>query len=198
MVTAAVPFDVVTAEFIEMVPTLTAPADAALEARSSRAREARPPSSGTCVYRCRAMAEVVDRARKVAARSVPVLIEGETGTGKEALGASDSPSEPFARSGRSSPVNCGALPFNLAESELFGHRKGAFTGATESRLGCFREAQGMAPFLDELGELPLETQVKLLRAVQERAVVPLGESKPVAVDVRLISRATHRNLTLEV
>lgn len=193
VVTAAMPFDVV-AEFIEMVPSLTAPADTALEARSSGApREA--AKFGDIVYRCRAMAEVVDRARKLAARSVPVLIGGETGTGKELLARAIHQASPRARQPFIA-VNCGALPPNLVEAELFGQRRGAFTGA-EARLGYFRAAHGGTLFLDELGELPIEAQVKLLRAVQERAVVPLGESKPVAVDVRLVA-ATHRNLALEV
>jgi DNA-binding NtrC family response regulator len=194
VVTAFVPFDIV-ADFIETVPVLTAQADAALEARS---RGAAPASArfGDIVYHCRAMRDVVERARRVAARSVPILIQGETGTGKELLaraihGASPRAKQPFIA------VNCGALPANLVESELFGHRKGAFTGAAENRLGCFRSAEGGTLFLDELGELPLEAQVKLLRTVQERAVVPVGETKPVPVDVRLIA-ATHRNLTLEV
>jgi transcriptional regulator with PAS, ATPase and Fis domain len=193
VVTAAVPFDVV-AEFIEMVPTLTAPADAALAARSGGAqREA--AKFGDIVYRCRPMHEVVERARKVAARSVPVLIGGETGTGKELLAraihqASPRAKQPFVA------VNCGALPANLIESQLFGQSKGAYTGA-ENRLGYFRAAQGGTLFLDELGELPLEAQVKLLRAVQERAIVPLGETNAVPLDVRLVA-ATHRNLALEV
>lgn len=193
VVTAAVPFDVV-AEFIEMVPTLTAPADAALEARSGGTqREA--AKFGDIVYRCRAMQEVVERARKVAARSVPVLIHGETGTGKELLARAIHESSPRAKQPFRA-VNCGALPANLVESELFGQRKGAYTGA-ENSLGYFRAADGGTLFLDELGELPLEAQVKLLRAVQERAVVPLGETKPVPVDVRLIA-ATNRNLAVEV
>ncbi len=194
VVTAAVPFDIV-AEFIEIVPALTAQADAALESRSAgERREAR--QFGDIVYRCRAMHDVVERAKKVAARRVSVLLEGETGTGKELFAraihaASPRVKKPFVA------VNCGALSPNLVEAELFGHRRGAFTGATEDRAGCFRAAQGGTLFLDEIGELPLEAQVKLLRAVQERAVVPVGESRPVAVDVRLIA-ATHKNLAVEV
>jgi transcriptional regulator with GAF, ATPase, and Fis domain len=192
--TASVPFDIV-AEFVELIPKLTAQPDAALEARSAGTQ--RPAAQfGDIVYRGRTMAAVVQRARKVAARSVAVLLEGETGTGKELMaraihGASPRASRPFVA------VNCGAIPANLIESELFGHAKGAFTGASAARLGCFRAADGGTLFLDEIGELPLDAQVKLLRALQEREVVPLGETKPIGFDVRVIT-ATNRNLTAEV
>src|SRR5690606_22037284 len=94
-------------------------------------------------------------------------------------------------------VNCGAIPKNLVESELFGHVKGAFTGAGEARKGHFREADGGTLFLDELGELPLDTQVALLRVLQQGEVTPVGGSRPFRVDVRIIA-ATHRSLALEV
>jgi DNA-binding NtrC family response regulator len=194
VVTAAMPFDIV-AEFIEIVPALTAQADAALESRSAGdRREVR--QFGDIAYRCRAMQDVVERARKVAARRVSVLLEGETGTGKDLFAraihaASPRAKKPFVA------VNCGALSPHLVESELFGHKRGAFTGATEDRPGCFRAASGGTLFLDEIGELPLEAQVKLLRAVQGRAIVPVGESRSVPVDVRLVA-ATHKNLALEV
>jgi DNA-binding NtrC family response regulator len=125
-----------------------------------------------------------------------VLIEGESGVGKEIVaraiqGASDRRGKPFIT------VNCGALPANLVESILFGHEKGAFTGATEKHVGKFLEANGGTLFLDEIGELPLDLQVKLLRALQEGEVDPIGSKRPVRVDVRLIS-ATNQNLIEQV
>ena len=120
------------------------------------------------------------------------MIEGESGVGKELIaravqGASDRRGKPFIT------VNCGALPENLVESILFGHEKGAFTGATERHIGKFVEAHGGTLFLDEVGELPLDTQVKLLRALQEGEVDPVGSKRSVRVDVRIIS-ATNQNL----
>jgi DNA-binding NtrC family response regulator len=139
---------------------------------------------------------VVARARRVAFRRVPVLIEGESGTGKELIAraihqASARAGAPFIA------VNCGALPEGLVESELFGHERGSFTGAVAARLGHFREAHGGTLFLDEVGELPPPAQVKLLRALQEQEVTPVGASRPVAVEVRVIA-ATHRNLLADV
>lgn len=142
------------------------------------------------------MKKVLSLARKVAIRKVPVLIEGESGTGKELLAraihnASPRQNNPFIA------VNCGAIPPDLVESELFGHRKGAFTGATETRQGHFMKANGGTIFLDEIGELPLSAQVKLLRVIQEQEVTPLGASKPEKIDVRILS-ATNRTLIQEV
>ncbi len=135
-------------------------------------------------------------ARKASAADIPVLITGETGTGKEVMaraihGESKRAGSSFVA------VNCGAIPAQLVESVLFGHEKGAFTGAIEKTSGKFREAEGGTIFLDEVGELPLETQVKLLRAIQQKEVEPVGAARPVAVNVRIIS-ATNRNLTREV
>ena len=131
-------------------------------------------------------------ARKAAATDMPILIEGETGVGKEVLArairaAGPRAGKPFVT------VNCGAIPENLVESILFGHEKGAFTGATEKHLGKFLEADGGTLFLDEVGELPPEAQVKLLRAIQEGEVDPVGARHTIKVDVRLIS-ATNRDL----
>ena len=139
------------------------------------------------------MHEVLRTAEKAATSNIPVLIEGESGVGKELVaraihGSGDRRSKPFVA------VNCGAIPDNLVESILFGHEKGAFTGATERHTGKFVEASGGTLFLDEVGELPPNAQVKLLRAIQEGEVEPVGARKPVKVDVRLIS-ATNRNLT---
>lgn len=135
-------------------------------------------------------------ARKAAAADIPVLITGETGTGKEVLaravhGESNRAGSAFIA------VNCGAIPAQLVESVLFGHEKGAFTGATEKTSGKFREAEGGTIFLDEVGELPLETQVKLLRVIQQREVETVGAARPVPVNVRIIS-ATNRTLSKEV
>ena len=141
--------------------------------------------------------EKVNRLGERASKSnIPVLIEGESGVGKEVIaraiqGSSDRRGKPFI------VVNCGAIPDNLVESVLFGHEKGAFTGATEKHAGKFVEASGGTLFLDEIGELPLEAQVKLLRAIQEGEVDPVGGRKPVRVDIRLIS-ATNRDLIAAV
>ena len=144
------------------------------------------------VTRSETMAGVLRTAQKAAASTIPVLIEGESGVGKELFaraihGSGERKSKPFVA------VNCGAIPDNLVESILFGHEKGAFTGATERHIGKFVEASGGTLFLDEVGELPLAAQVKLLRALQEGTVEAVGGRKPVKVDVRIIS-ATNRKL----
>jgi DNA-binding NtrC family response regulator len=142
------------------------------------------------------MRPVLKAAEKAAASSIPVLIEGESGTGKELIaraihGSSARRAQSFVA------VNCGAMPENLVESILFGHERGAFTGATEKHAGKFIEADGGTLFLDEVGELPLPAQVKLLRALQEGEVEPVGGRKNVKVDVRIIS-ATNRDLIADV
>jgi DNA-binding NtrC family response regulator len=148
------------------------------------------------ITRSAAMRPVLHAAEKAAASVIPVLIEGESGTGKEMIaraihGSGARRTKPFVA------VNCGALPENLVESILFGHEKGAFTGATEKHTGKFVEADGGTLFLDEIGELPPPAQVKLLRALQEGEVEPVGGRKPVKVDVRIIS-ATNRDLIADV
>ncbi len=148
------------------------------------------------VYRSEVMAETVDLAMRVAGSEATVLINGESGTGKEVLAniihfASPRKEGPFVK------VNLAALPATLIEAELFGHEKGAFTGAEKGRAGRFEEADGGTLFLDEIGDLPLETQIKLLRVIQEREIVRLGSNKPIAVDIRLIA-ASHRDLAAEV
>ena len=135
-------------------------------------------------------------ARKASSSNIPVLITGETGTGKEVFaqaihGESTRSGHPFIA------INCGAIPAQLVESTLFGHEKGAFTGATDKVIGKFREADGGTIFLDEVGELPLDTQVKLLRVLQQKEVEPVGGSKPVPVNIRIIS-ATNRDIENDV
>jgi DNA-binding NtrC family response regulator len=139
-----------------------------------------------------AMANVLRLGRRGAQSNIPILIEGESGVGKEMIaraiqGESDRSGRPFVA------VNCGAIPENLVESILFGHERGAFTGATSRHPGKFQEADGGTLFLDEVAELPLDMQVKLLRAIQEGEIDPVGARKPVKVNIRLVS-ATNRNM----
>jgi DNA-binding NtrC family response regulator len=148
------------------------------------------------VTRSQRMHAVLRQAEKAAGSAIPVLIEGRSGVGKELIaraihGSGERRTKPFVA------VNCGAIPDNLVESILFGHEKGAFTGATDRHTGKFVEAHGGTLFLDEVGELPPAAQVKLLRAIQEGEVEPVGARKPVKVDVRLIS-ATNRDLIADV
>ena len=142
------------------------------------------------------MLAVLRTAEKAAASAIAVLIEGESGVGKELIaraihGSGGRRAKPFIA------VNCGAIPDNLVESTLFGHEKGAFTGASDRHAGKFIEAAGGTLFLDEIGELPLAAQVKLLRALQEGEVDPVGAKRPVKVDVRIIS-ATNRDVIADV
>ena len=139
-----------------------------------------------------AMRRVIELGKRAAKSTIPVLIEGESGVGKELIaraiqGESARAGRPFVT------VNCGAIPENLVESILFGHEKGSFTGASEKRVGKFVEADQGTLFLDEIGELPLDAQVKLLRALQQGEIDPVGGKQPVKVDFRLIS-ATNQNL----
>jgi transcriptional regulator with PAS, ATPase and Fis domain len=189
--TVTIPFDI-SADFI---PDLLRRPDEQLE-RLSAGLSLEAPEFSDIIHRSRAMNRVIARARRVAPRSVPVLIEGETGTGKELLAkaiheASTRRDKPFI------VVNCGAIPSELIESELLGHEKGAFTGADQRRKGYFEEADGGTIFLDEIGELPLIAQVKLLRVLQEGEVVRVGARNPIEIDVRIIA-ATNRTLTEEV
>jgi transcriptional regulator with GAF, ATPase, and Fis domain len=151
---------------------------------------------GEIIGACPSMMEVFRKLQKVATTDISVLITGETGTGKELIAR-----EIHRRSNRANGpfvvINCGAIPENLIESELFGHVKGAFTGAVASRAGKFQAAGGGTLFLDEIGELPLNLQVKLLRALQERIVFRVGDSKPEKVDIRVVA-ATNRVLEDEI
>ena len=142
------------------------------------------------------MLDIFKTITKIADFKTTVLITGESGTGKELVaraihGKSTRKAHPFVA------INCGAIPENLLESELFGHRKGAFTDASADRRGLFEEADGGTLFLDEIGELPVNLQVKLLRVLQEEHIRRLGDTKDVKVDVRIIA-ATHRDLTADV
>jgi len=144
------------------------------------------------VTRSPVMEEVLNQARLLADSEVSIFIQGESGTGKELLAqaihkASPRANKPFIA------VNCSAIPEQLLESELFGHKKGAFTGATSDHSGLFRAADGGTLFLDEVGDMPMQFQAKLLRALQERAVRPVGSTETYPVDVRLVS-ATHKDL----
>ena len=167
---------------------------ASLESEVTRIRRA---ATGTLTFadlatRSQAMAKVIRLGERAAASTIPILVEGESGVGKELIaraiqGTSDRRSKPFVT------VNCGAIPENLVESILFGHEKGAFTGAVDKHVGKFQEAHGGTLFLDEVGELPQDIQVKLLRALQEGEIEPVGGRRPVRVDFRLVS-ATNRSL----
>ncbi|MDE2487426.1 MAG: sigma-54-dependent Fis family transcriptional regulator [Alphaproteobacteria bacterium] len=143
-----------------------------------------------------AMVMVKRLGERAAKSSIPILITGESGVGKEVIaravhGSSERAGKPFVA------VNCGAIPENLVESILFGHEKGSFTGAHEKHLGKFQEANGGTLFLDEVGELPLDIQVKLLRALQESEIDPIGAKRSIKVDVRIVS-ATNRDLSQAV
>ena len=148
------------------------------------------------VTRSKAMQSLFQMANKTAQYKTTVLILGDSGTGKELIArgihySSDRAEKPLV------PVNCGGIPENLIESELFGHKRGAFTGADRNKKGLFQEAEGGTIFLDEIGELPTALQVKLLRVLQENEVRPIGGSKSMKIDVRVVA-ATAKNLEEEV
>jgi two-component system response regulator PilR (NtrC family) len=166
------------------------------ENRALRATVEGSYRSGDLVGKSHAMRRVMELVGRVAAARTSVLITGESGTGKEMVARalheqSDRAAGPFV------VVNCGALPEALMESELFGHERGAFTGASTRSEGVVRAADGGTLFLDEIGELPLELQVKLLRVLQERRVRPVGGSREVEVDIRVVA-ATNRDIEQEV
>jgi transcriptional regulator with PAS, ATPase and Fis domain len=151
---------------------------------------------GSIIGTCEAMQDVFRKIRKVAPTDISVLVTGETGTGKELIAReihvrSDRKDGPFI------VINCGAIPENLIESELFGHVRGAFTGAVATKPGKFQLAHQGTLFLDEIGELPLQLQVKLLRALQEKMVTKVGENKAEVVDIRVVA-ATNKNLDVEM
>ena len=189
--TASVPFDI-SAEFL---PDLLLKPDEQLRSVSAE-KPIESANFADIYYRSAIMAHLVERAQRAALRNVPVLLEGESGTGKE-LFARAIHQHSLRRDKPFIAVNCGAIPQSLVESELFGHEKGAFTGANAQRKGHFESANGGTIFLDEIGELPKDMQVKLLRVLQEGEVVRVGASKPINVDVRIVA-ATNRTLIEEV
>lgn len=188
---ANLPFEIA----VDYIPDLLRKRDEDLE------RLASGDSSGVhefkdILHRSREMQRVIHKSQRVSMRSIPVLIEGESGTGKELLARAIHQASPRKEKAFVA-VNCGAISPELIESELFGHKKGAFTGADKDRKGHFEVASGGTLFLDEVGELPLIAQVKLLRVLQEKEVTPLGSSTPVKLDVRIVA-ATNRSLQDEI
>ena len=157
---------------------------------------AEPEDESPLLGHSEAMDQLRAKVARLARSQAPVMILGESGSGKELVAREihrlgPRADQPFI------PVNCGAIPSELMESEFFGHCKGAFTGAVQNKVGLFREAHGGTLFLDEIAELPLALQVKLLRALQERAIKPVGSAREESVDVRILS-ATHKDLAAEV
>lgn len=179
----------------EFVPTADKHADEILT-RLMQGMPPEAPAFTAILHRCGAMKRAVALAHRLALRDVPVLIQGESGTGKELFAraihqSSSRKSLPFVA------VNCGAIPQELVEAELFGHEKGAFTGAASARAGYFESANGGTLFLDEIGELPLASQVRLLRVLQEREVTRIGATRAKSINVRVIA-ATNRALPVEI
>jgi len=188
---ASIPFDI-SADYI---PDLLRRPDEEL-ARLSQGLAPDSPEFADIIHRCVSMKRLIARARRVAPRSIPVLLMGESGTGKELFARAIHKASAF-RNGPFIAVNCGAIPSELVESELFGHEKGAFTGAHAARVGYIEAASNGTLFLDEVGELPLAYQVKLLRVLQEGHVVRVGATKAQPVTFRLVT-ATNRNLLTEM
>lgn len=189
--TASVPFDI----SAELIPDLLRKTDKSLE-RMAAGLPDDAPEFKDIIHRSEIMQQVILKARRVAPHSIPVLIEGESGTGKELFARAIHAASPR----KDKPLitlNCGAIPHELVESELFGHEKGSFTGATAERKGHFEAAHEGTLFLDEIGELPKDIQVKLLRTLQEGEVKRIGATRIRNVDVRIIA-ATNRNLMEEV
>jgi len=189
--TVSVPFQIA-ADFI---PDLLRRPDAELT-RLTAGLPPAAPAFDAIIHQSQDMQRVVARARRVALRSIPVLIEGESGTGKELLARAIHQASP-RRDRPMIAVNCGAIAPELIESELFGHEKGAFTGAASARKGVFEAADTGTLFLDEIGDLPKSAQVRFLRALQEGEITRVGATEPIRVDVRPIA-ATNRSLTREV
>ena len=186
----AFPFDLAA----EYLPGRTALGDADWQ-RLTQGLPESAPEFDRIVHRCLPMRQLVAKARLLARRNVPVLIQGESGTGKELFARAIHQTSPRA-AGPFVAVNCGAIPQELIDAELFGHEKGAFTGAATARIGYFEAADGGTLFLDEIGELPLASQVRLLRVLQEGEVTRLGATRPRPTNIRVIA-ATNRVLAQE-
>jgi len=172
------------------------PSEAASSSTPSTTSEASQNSAKQILGESKAVTLLRKQVAKLARSQAPVYIHGESGSGKELAAKLIHELGPRSE-GPFIAVNCGAIPSELMESEFFGHKKGAFTGATENKEGFFQAANGGTLFLDEVADLPLAMQVKLLRSLQEKSVRPVGEQKEIAIDVRILS-ATHKDLRLEV
>jgi len=189
--TTILPFDI----SADYVPDIARPADDEI-LKLTQGLPPESPEFGAIIHRCKEMKKVIALARRLALHDVPILIGGESGTGKELFARAIHTSSPRGEKDFVA-VNCGSIPTELVESEFFGHKKGAFTGAISDREGYFSVADGGTLFLDEIGELPLSAQVKLLRTIQENKILRVGDSKPHAINVRIIA-ATNRNLIEDI
>ena len=178
------------------LPMLRDLVDSALKLSKTPSKAARPQPEATLLGDSPAMGRLKATIKKLARSQAPVYLHGESGVGKELVARQIHELGPRAER-PFIPVNCGAIPTELMESEFFGHTKGSFTGAVSDKEGLFQAANGGSLFLDEVADLPLHMQVKLLRAIQERAVKPIGAPKEIPVDVRILS-ATHKDLAHEV
>lgn len=167
-----------------------------LSKASESPKNTKAPKSSDIIGESPAIQKLKNTIAKLARSQAPVYIQGESGTGKE-LVAKQIHQLGARAEGKFVPVNCGAIPENLMESEFFGHKKGSFTGATTDKIGLFQAANNGTLFLDEVADLPLDMQVKLLRAIQEKAVKPVGALEESTVNIRILS-ATHKNLEHEV
>lgn len=181
---------------LERLRSLVSSALKLRDAGEARTTSQSPPRGPSLIGDSPAIATLRQQALKLARSQAPVHIQGESGSGKEVVARLIHNNGPRANAAFVA-VNCGAIPHELMESELFGHVKGSFTGATRDKPGLFQAAQGGTLFLDEVADLPLAMQVKLLRAIQEKAVRPVGGSEEEPTDVRLLS-ATHKDLAAEV
>ena len=187
VVSVSVPFDI-SADFI---PDLLRRPDRKLE-KLAAGLSIEAPEFEDIIYRSDVMKRIILKARRVAPRSIPVLIEGESGTGKELLARAIHKASPRMNKAFIA-INCGAIPAELMESELFGHEKGSFTGAYEKRIGRFELADGGVLFLDEIGNISMGAQAKLLKAIENKKIERIGNSEPIDVDFRLIT-ATNKDL----